>query len=137
MDGLSRLTGLSIALAVAGCVSATDTTSLQADLDGDGITDKIVMVQSPDLIILQIQPGAASKLPQRLEFGVDPARQDALCKLPAVLKAVSLVCDPMDEQLEGCRAGNGAQGLLLADGECDPIQLYWNHDAGELWWWRL
>jgi len=137
MERFSALAGMAIALVAVGSAHGKEGAPLRADLDGDGKVDTVVLTQSPAAVVLEVQLGTAGKPIQRLEFGVDPARQNALCKLPAVLESVSLVCDPMEEPLAGCKAGNGAHGLLLSDGECDPIQLYWNHDTGELDWWRL
>lgn len=97
----------------------------------------MIFKQSPSSITVQVHLGGRNATPQQLVFGVDPARQDAVCKLPAVLEVVSLTCEAMDEPLPGCKMSKSAKALLISDGECDPIHLYWNHEAGELAWWRL
>ncbi|MCC8361622.1 hypothetical protein LK996_00800 [Lysobacter sp. A6] len=124
-------------LALAGPAFATPVDgALRVDLNGDGKAEAVTVKQSPKTITLDVQSNVSGE-PQTLEFGVDRARQDAVCKSPVELKVVDLLCDPMDEPLSGCKVGNGAKGLILVDGECDPIQLYWDHENEKLTWWRL
>lgn len=124
-------------LMLAGAASATPVDgALLVDLNGDGKAEAVTVKQSPKTITLEVQSIAAGDA-QKLEFGVDRARQDAVCKSPVELKVVDLVCNPMDEPLSGCKVGNGAKGLLLVDGECDPIQLYWDHENENLAWRRM
>ena len=124
-------------LVLAGPARATPVDDgLRVDLNGDGKAETVTVRQSPKTITLEVQSNASDRA-QTLEFGVDRARQDAVCKIPVELRVVDLMCDPMDEPLSGCKVGNGAKGLILVDGECDPIQLYWDHESEQLAWWRL
>ena len=128
-------TAILLALAGSACATTADGV-LRVDLNGDGKVEVVTVKQSPGSITLKVRSSDTGK-PQTLEFGVDPARQDAVCQLPVELQVIDLACDPMDEHLPGCKVGNGAKGLLLGDGECDPIQLYWDHENARLAWWRL
>jgi hypothetical protein len=69
---------------------------------------------------------------------VGRAQQDAICAAPAHLEAVPLSCDIEGNSLPGCRESHGVSGLALSDhnGECDPINLFWDHNEHRMAWWR-
>lgn len=131
------LTVLILGAATSGRAVSSPPVLVRTDLNGDGAPETVELVQTRGSVSLKVRPGNSTAPAQALDFGVDPARQDAICGLPAKLDVVSLVCAPMDEPLAGCKPGNGAKALLLSGGECDAIHLYWDHDAGKLAWWRL
>jgi hypothetical protein len=110
---------------------------VRADLNGDGAVETVMLEQSPASIVVRVHLGGRSANAQQLEFGVDPTRQDAVCSLPADLEVISLDCEPKGDPLPGCKMSNSAKALLISDGECEPIHLYWDHEAGKLTWWRL
>jgi hypothetical protein len=115
-----------------------NTQRVTADFDGDGYTDTATLRQeSRNVFVTVTRGGPNAAKPQVLAFGVDPARQDAICGLPAALAIEQQQCSPMDETLAGCKAIPNSAALRLAGGECDAVHLYWNHDAGEMDWWRL
>ena len=131
--------GLVLALVASGCALPLRS-ELSVDLNGDGSAETISLSQRPGQIVLLVRGPALAGGSQTLSFGVDPARQDAVCGLPVVLEITEPDCRPEglgDEVLEGCRAKPQSRDLSLSDGMCDSIHMYWNHDKQQLWWWRL
>ena len=133
---------LLFALLVSGC-TASVREELRLDLDGDGSAETVSLSQRPNQVVVSIRGPALIGGKQTLSFGVDPARQDAVCGLPVILEITDPDCapealgsDPLD-QLEGCKALPQSKGLALSDGMCDSIHMYWNHEKRQVWWWRL
>ena len=125
------------ALLLSGLCGASSLDILYADLDGNGIAEKIRFVQNPQEVTVTVENATG---PQRLVFAIDSARQDAICGLPAELDTAAPDCRPEalgGSPLPGCKADAKAQALVLSDGRCDAIHLYWNHDTNALAWWRM
>jgi hypothetical protein len=60
-----------------------------------------------------------------------------ICAAPARLSVAPLSCDQDGgEKLPGCVASPHTSGLTIDDNQCDPINLYWDHDQRRLAWWR-
>lgn len=117
-------------------VAASDSTTIKVDLNGDGALDTVTLVQSPHKITISADLGATHSASQTLTFGIDASSQDAVCGLPVKLTIVPLDCGTDDGVLPGCRAIRDAKGLELSGSDCDPIYLYWDHQAKRLAWWR-
>lgn len=132
----AAMTLLFSGLAVGAEPVPAPSSSVHGDFDGDGIIDQATLVQHRRHVTLSIRRGAPSR-PQRLQFRVDPAAQDAICTLPAKLSTAASFCSPMDEPLPGCRERPGKVDLSISDGACDAIHLYWDEDAKRMAWWRL
>lgn len=111
--------------------------TLHIDLNGDGSKETVTWSQDPKAITLSVLDKKNASVEQHLIFGMDPARQDAVCKLPVKLVVIDQQCDPLDEPLPGCKSESKGKALLINDDICDPIILYWNHDDDLLNWWRL
>jgi len=115
-------------------------TIVAADFDADGKDDFAVVGYVSGGLILAIQSSYDVKPTnfQYLSFGIGGAQQDAICVAPAKLSAVPLLCDSEGNALPGCRASRGTSGLTLSDhnDDCDPINLYWDHDHHRMAWWR-
>ena len=130
-----------IALLLSGCHFFIRD-SVLADLDGDGISERIEMRTLGKELQIKVNVGSLKKESQVLSFGIDPSRQDAVCSLPVELTTTPSDCTPDafgtdSEPLEGCKASARSQDVMLSDDNCDPIVLYWNHDTRKVWWWRL
>ena len=111
------------------------TTMVSRDFDGDGQADSAVIGYVGHGIVLAVRASSV-KAPQFLDFGINASEQAAICAAPAHLKTLELSCDIDGEKLPGCRDSQRAWGLNLSGGECDAINLYWNHDEHHLSWWR-
>ncbi len=70
-----------------------------------------------------------------LEFGIGQS-QDSLCAAPVRLSTEKLSCgSQVPGDLPGCRVGPRSQQLVLTDGDCDPIVVYWDdRNHGPSWW---
>lgn len=109
---------------------------IDADLDGDGQPDSALLTQTAERLRLSLKLSAAPQSVAAVEFGVDPARQDAVCRLPVRITAEPLDCEPEGVLLPGCNQQPPAFELVIEDGDCDAIRVYWNHEKGALSWWR-
>lgn len=139
MKNLIATIGSALALIASGC-TAPVRDEVRVDLDGDGSAETVSLSQHPGRVVLLVRGPALVGSTQTLSFGVDPARQDAVCGLPVVLEITEPDCRPDglgDGVLEGCSAKPLSKDLSLSDGMCDSIHMYWNHERRQLWWWRL
>jgi hypothetical protein len=107
---------------------------VRADLDGDGQPDSISLDQRSGHLTLVVLVSSTSST-KILEFGVGQSQQ-AVCRLPVRLSAERLDCEPDGIALPGCRQVQEANTLVLDDGECDAIRVFWDHEKGALGWWR-
>lgn len=135
---LSRFRALAIALPLGACATQGPE-PLRVDLDGDGTPESIRLTQEATQVMITVESKTVAGGSQTLNFGVDPARQDAVCGLPVTLAASAPDCAPEAlgaQALQGCIAKPAARSLTLSDGQCDAIHLYWNHGTRRLAWWR-
>lgn len=135
----TRLLTLAVMLSITACASHAPE-PLRVDLDGDGAPESIRLVQEATQVRITVEGKAVAEGAQILSFGVDPARQDAVCALPVTLTPAATDCAPEAlgaGSLPGCVAKPAARSLTLSDGQCDAIHLYWNHDTRGLAWWRM
>jgi hypothetical protein len=135
----TRLLTLALALSITACASRGPE-PLSVDLDGDGAPESIRLVQENAQVSITVEGQSVTDGSQTLTFGVDPARQDAVCTLPVTLTPAASDCAPEAlgaQTLPGCVVKPTARGLTLSDGQCDAIHLYWNHDTRGLAWWRM
>jgi hypothetical protein len=128
-----RAAALCLALVVSS-LSAADH-RVAVDLDGDGQPDPASTEQTSGVVRLAVE-SSALRATVRLEFGVSRARQDAVCQLPVRLMTEPLDCRPDGALLPGCKPLPDTLQLVLDDGECDAIRVYWDHDKRALNWWR-
>jgi hypothetical protein len=112
---------------------------ISVDLDGDGTAETVTLQQREKEIVVTIQGPTLRGGRQVFVFGVDASRQDAVCGLPVSLEVTEPECAPEAlgaEPLEGCQATPQSQDLMLSDGLCDPIHMYWHRTERQVWWWR-
>ena len=127
------------AMSITACASHVPE-SLRVDLDGDGAPESIRLAQENSQVRITVEGKSVAEGAQTLTFGVDPARQDAVCALPVTLTSAALDCAPEAlgaHPLPGCMEKPAARSLTLSDDQCDAIHLYWNHDTRGLAWWRM
>ena len=123
-------------LVCAVAVAKDANSPVRGDFNGDGVPDSATLVQHAHEVTAIVHFGGSHQAPQSISFGVGQS-QDAVCSLPARLKVVPLSCSADDgTKLSGCIESNNAKGLILTGGECDPINVYWDHQAKRLSWWR-
>ena len=111
---------------------------VEGDFDGSHQRSFAALGYTDGRVIVAVGRKAAdgSVIAQYLEFGIDRARQDAICSVPARLEVHPLTCADDGEPLPGCKEAPGVSGLSLDDGECDPINMYWDHSRKHMAWWR-
>ena len=92
------------------------------------------------VLVLAVRASSAQDRAYRNDFqnfGIGPSIQAAICEAPAKLRVGEQFCRPMDEPLPGCRESKIARSLNLSGGDCDSINLFWNHETNRMQWWRL
>ncbi|MCE5233527.1 MAG: hypothetical protein ABFC67_10630 [Mizugakiibacter sp.] len=118
-----------------------DQHAVRVDLDADGATDFALLGRSATEVVAAYAKGPLTKFSRAtiLRFPVDAGRQDAVCDAAVALRAEDTTYEPGEEEipvLPGFRRIAGPHGLVLEDGVCDSIHLYWDHASHRLRWWR-
>lgn len=110
--------------------------AIKVELNGDGQMDSARLGRSPGKVYVGAKVSGHSE-EDVTDFYVGPGIHNAICSEPALLEIEEL-SNPVEQigYLEGLKKINGAQGLRLSGGECDSVRLYWNHDQGQMNWWR-
>jgi hypothetical protein len=106
------------------------------DIDGDEKQDTVAVGYLPEEVVLAIHATTATSKINFLNFGVNPGAENAVCSVPVELSVMPLSCSSDTGRLPGCKETPKALALVLSDGDCDPINLYWSHDEHRLAWWR-
>jgi len=128
-------------LSLAQEINWAQTSLIKVDVNCDGIKDTAIIGYVDSDVIVKVNLAGESKH-HSLKFGLaDAARQDALCGNQADLTAhesnASNLMEIFDELPEGYKVGKGCFDLNLKGGECDSINIFWNHKTNTLNWWRL
>lgn len=115
--------------------------TISADVDCDGDEDTAIIGYVDEDVVVRLRlAGTADESSLRFGLG-DPGRQDALCGNRVTLhmeeSSVEQITEALGELPEGYRSGKGCFDLNLRGGECDSINIFWNHKTNELNWWRL
>ncbi len=114
-------------------------TRLRVDLDGSGQTATALLFQRAGAVGVVVRFADHRHPAQRFHFVVDPAREDAVCRLPVRIALESLAVDRAQAASLGVNLAVPArgQGFQVSDGTCDAIHFYWNASEGRVVWWRL
>ena len=140
--GSAFMAGCATTEPVTGSAALEPSQIISADLNCDGETDQARLIYPQGQPEVRVEVTLGGDLGRSgLRFGLsDPTRQNALCGAVAGLVAV-----PSDEQAleralgelpRGYQAAEQCADLVLSDGECDSIYLYWDHSRKHLNWWR-
>ena len=112
---------------------------ISGDIDCNGKADKAEILQTKEMVWLLVKSDDG-KL-NVLSFGLGNSKsQSSLCGKIASLSKNSLtdISSMFEgENPEGYAPSKSCIGLELAAGECDPINVYWNHKKNTLSWWRM
>ncbi len=111
-----------------------------ADIDCDGITDEILIRYNETEFQIKVVP-SSTKVPSTLNFGLgDPGKQAALCGTEVTIRFYESNSDSIKEEFGevfgGYQSHPGCFDINLYGGECDSINIFWNHDSKRLNWWR-
>jgi len=120
-------------------VSWDATSIVRGDFNGDEKQDTAILGTLQQRVFVAVVLATSSKKlkTEVLSFGIETHATDSICQLPAKLVVEPLECSPLDELLPGCRPSPKVASLVLYGGECDPINLYWDHLKNKLAWWRV
>ena len=115
--------------------------TVSADIDCDGVQDSAIVGYIEADVVIKLNLGRKVD-ESSMRFGLGNAgRQDSLCGTKATLTARQSNAEEVAEALgdlpEGYMSKEGCFDLNLRGGECDSINVFWNHQTNELNWWRL
>lgn len=112
--------------------------AVEGDFDGSHHLGFAALGYKDERVMVAVGHKAAdgSMIAQYLSFGIDHIRTASVCTVPAHLEVHPLTCANEEEPLPGCKEAPGVSGLSLADDECDPINMYWDHSKKRMAWWR-
>ena len=111
-----------------------------ADIDCDEISDEIIIGYVDSGFQVKVTPGSNSS-PSMLNFGLGNAtEQTGLCGSTVQIRLYQTDSDSLKEEFgevfEGYQAKPGCFDINLTGGECDSINVFWNHNTKGLNWWR-
>ena len=105
------------------------------DLDGDWMPDNAAVGTVTDGVVLAIKSTNTGKF-HFVEFRVSKDDPDAFCSVPVKVSRVPLSCTANAAGMPGCKETARTYSLVLSDGGCAPVNVYWDHDQKNPVWWR-
>lgn len=113
----------------------------ELDIDCDGKEDKVFYGTVGNDFVIKIKSSLYDKS-SSLQFGLGQAsRQDAICGMkPEFSKFESdseQLKELFGEVFEGYKSDGLCFDLNIEGGECDSINVFFNHKTQVLNWWRL
>jgi hypothetical protein len=121
-------------------VKVDQATLITGDFDGDKLPDRAALgrIDKGFVVVIDRNTGPGTFKRQVLPFGINGSEQAATCGPIATLKSTPLSCAFQTDEvkLPGCIEAPGAIGLSVGGADCDPINLYWDHDRDLMAWWR-
>ncbi len=111
-----------------------------ADIDCDGKLDEMLVGYKETTFQIRVFP-SSTMAPVALEFGLDqPGRQAALCGSKVTIRLYESDSESIKEEFgevfKGYQSKPGCFDINLYGGECDSINIFWNHESKGLTWWR-
>jgi hypothetical protein len=120
-------------------IAADAPNRISGDIDVDGHVDSVSFAMTANAVLLKVRFGQTKRPEQSVTFAIGAGSQDSLHSAPKV-SLESMDFDPNDNEvgaLPGYQRTKICKGIVLDDGETDPIHVYWDHGARRLAWWRL
>ncbi len=111
-----------------------------ADIDCDGKLDEMLVGYKETTFQIRVFP-SSTMAPAALEFSLDqPGRQAALCGSKVTIRLYESDSESIKEEFgevfKGYQSKPGCFDINLYGGECDSINIFWNHESKALTWWR-
>ncbi len=111
-----------------------------ADIDCDGKLDEVIVGYLDKTFQLKVIP-SSSNVPLKLEFALGNSfNQAALCGTIVSIKTYQTDSESIKEEFgeifEGYQSSPGCFDINLSGGDCDSINVFWNHKTKGLNWWR-
>lgn len=106
-----------------------------ADVTCDGQHDTVFLGSENGKVLIAIIPGKHPSKPDVLTFLIRRDRQDAFCAPPTRIITAPLNCETEAGTLPGCKVVKGCQEFSVDDGQCDPLNFYWDSTHQSLRWW--
>jgi hypothetical protein len=127
-----------VALLGAGADASDTVGALVGDIDCDGHLDAISYWVTPESVRVEVRLKGEPRRSKSISFSIGGLSQASLCAAPVKPALESQDFDPKEElgSLPGFRRSKVCKGIVLDDEQCDPIHVYWDHDAHALAWWR-
>jgi hypothetical protein len=100
---------------------------LAVDLDGDWMPDNVAVGNIQDGVVLAIKSTTTGKL-HFIEYKVSPGDPEAFCGAKIKMYKAPLKCNSNPAGMPGCKEEARASALVMNDGSCAPINVYWDHD---------
>ncbi|WP_394173902.1 hypothetical protein [Thalassotalea litorea] len=113
----------------------------EVDIDCDGRVDQVLYGTISNDFVIKVKSSAYNTT-SSLQFGLgQSSRQDAICGLePEFSKFESSseqIKELFGEEFEGYKDTGICFDLNISGGECDSINVFFNHKTQELNWWRM
>lgn len=130
--------GLLLAAFAGACQAAPGAVHLRGDFDCDGRPDMASLRQTYKGIVVRVSFAERWHRTQTFSFPIDPAQENALCRLPVHLQLESLEYNAKAASgyAPGFVRSTHCKGFAVVDNACDSIHFYWNHKRNRLAWWR-
>ena len=121
-------------------VKVDQATLITGDFDGDKLPDQAALgrMENGFVVVIDKNTGPGTFKRQILPFGINGSEQAATCGPITKLNVAPLSCAFQTDEvkLPGCIEAPGTIGLSVGGDDCDPINLYWDHDRNLMAWWR-
>lgn len=111
------------------------------DIDCDGVEDEVIYGTVGNDFVIKVSSSLYAKS-SSLQFGLGQAsRQDAICGLKPEFSKFEAdskqLKELFGEVFEGYKSDGNCFDLNIGGGECDSINVFFNHKSQVLNWWRM
>ncbi len=113
--------------------------TLNVNLDGDGLMDTVVLGATEEEAILVVILGANPHAPAVFRLPSNTHSQDSICTAPASVHVTAYRCRvggeiPCRPRTKGAARAHDIEAVRLHAGECDAFHFYF--DGKGVRWWR-